>query len=178
MAQKLVIVESPGKIKTIQKYLGPGYKVKASIGHCYQIEPKDGAIDIENNYKPKYVPAPKKASVIKELIAEAKKSEIIYIASDPDREGEAIGWHIAHLAIKDQSKIKRIVFNEITKSAVQAAIKNPTILDENLYHAQQARSVLDMLVGYKVSPVLWRKVCKGTSAGRVQSIGLKLIVER
>lgn len=175
----LFIVESPGKIKTLQKYLGGRFKVMASIGHCYEIDPKDqDAINIENNFTPKYIAAAKKSSVIKEIRAAAKKADTVYIASDPDREGEAIGWQLAHFAIKDMSKIKRVTFHEITKPAVLAAIKSPGTINDDLYHSQQARAVLDRLVGYKVSPVLWRKVCKGTSAGRVQSIGLKLIVER
>lgn len=175
---KLVVVESPGKVKTIQKYLGDEYVVKASVGHCFQINPVNNAIDIDNGYEPTYIVIPKKKSVVSEIKDLAKKSELCYIASDPDREGEAIGWHIAKRVIKGICPVKRISFREITKSAVLTAIKNPRQLDESLFNAQQARSVLDFLVGFKVSPVLWRKVCSGTSAGRVQSIGLKLIAER
>lgn len=178
MGKALVIVESPSKIKKIQGYLGPRYVVKASFGHCYQIDPKNLAIDIENNYKPKYVTALKKSSVIKEIVSAAKSCDVCYIASDPDREGEAIGWHLAEFAIKKNCDIKRVTFHEITKSAIQRAFKSPTTLNEDMYRSQQARAVLDRLVGYGVSPVLWRKVCKGTSAGRVQSIGLMIIVER
>lgn len=179
MATNLVIVESPNKIKTISKFLGPAYVVKASMGHCYQIDPESMSIDIEDNYKPKYKIAKGKAKVVKELQDAARKSKTIYIATDPDREGEAIGWQLANFALKKYcSDIQRVFFHEITKSAVTAAFKKPVTLNDDLYHAQQARSVLDRLVGYGVSPVLWRKVCKGTSAGRVQSIGLQLIVQR
>jgi len=175
---KLFIVESPNKIRTIQRFVGPEYLLKATVGHCYHIEPKDGAIDIENNYKPNYVVIDKKKKVVAELREAARQCDVCYIATDPDREGEAIGWHVAKNVIKNLCEVKRISFQEITKSAVQAALRNPRELDENLFNAQQARSVLDMLVGYKVSPVLWHKVCRGTSAGRVQSIGLRLIVDR
>ena len=178
MPKKLLIVESPNKIKTIQKFVGPEYNLKATVGHCYQIEPTDGAIDIDDNFTPKYVIIPKKKKVVSEIKAAAEHAEICYIATDPDREGEAIGWHVAKNIIKKLCPIKRISFQEITKTAVLNALQNPRELDTALFHAQQARAVLDRLVGYKVSPVLWRKVCKGTSAGRVQSIGLRLIVER
>lgn len=175
---KLFIVESPNKIKTIQKFVGSEYVLKASVGHCFQIEPVDDAIDLEDNYKPTYVPIPGKKKVIADIKKAAEEADICYIATDPDREGEAIGWHIAKNVIKNLCPIKRVSFQEITKTAVQNALKNPRELDTNLFNAQQARAVLDRLVGYKVSPVLWKKVCRGTSAGRVQSIGLRLIVER
>lgn len=178
MSVSLVIVESPAKVSKIQGFLGKDYIVKASFGHCYQINPKSTSIDIDNNFEPHYVAAEKKSKVIAELKEAAKKCDMVYIASDPDREGEAIGWHIAKFIIKDIKKIKRVTFHEITKSAVLSAFSNATILNEPMYHAQQARAVIDRLVGYEVSPVLWKKVCKGTSAGRVQSIGLKLIVDR
>jgi len=174
----LFIVESPNKIKTISKFVGSDFILKASVGHCYQIEPKDDAIDIDNNYTPRYVPISNKKKVIQEIKKIAKTCDVCYIATDPDREGEAIGWHIANFVIKNKCEIKRISFQEITKSAVQFALKNPYELDSNLFNAQQARVVIDRLVGYKVSPVLWKKVCKGTSAGRVQSIGLRFIVDR
>lgn len=175
----LVVVESPAKIKKIQKFLGSGYIVKASMGHCFEIDPKDrNAIDINNNFEPKYIVSSKKKKTVDDIKAAAKKCSTCYIASDPDREGEAIGWHLAKLVIKNACKIKRATFHEITKSAVQAAFNNTTDLNEDMYHSQQARAVLDRLVGYNVSPVLWKKVCKGTSAGRVQSIGLRLIVDR
>ena len=178
---KLVIVESPGKIKTLQSFLGSQYRVMASIGHCYRIVKKDSAIDIDNNYEPTYELIPEKSKVVSELKTTAKKADIIYIASDPDREGEAIGYHIWHRALAGiKCPIKRITFNSITKSAVLAALQNPRDLDLDLYHAQQARSVLDFLTGFKISPILWAKLSggRGLSAGRVQSIGLKLIVER
>jgi DNA topoisomerase-1 len=178
---KLIIVESPGKIKKIQHYIGSGFIVKASVGHCYEIDKEENAIDIKNNFEPKYVISPKKTSVIKELKEAAKKCDTIYICTDNDREGSAIGWHLTFFALKDlKSKIKRAKFNEITKPAILYAISNPIKIEdeEHMYHSQQARAVLDRLVGYGVSKVLWRKVCKGTSAGRVQSVSLKLIVER
>lgn len=178
MGKSLVIVESPAKVKKIQGFLGSSYIVKSSFGHCYQIDPKGISIDIEDNFNPKYIIAQKKSKVVKELKDAAKMCDTVYIASDPDREGEAIGWHIAKFIIKDDSKIKRVTFHEITKSAVLKAFKSATTLDEPMYYSQQARAVIDRLVGYTVSPVLWKKVCKGTSAGRVQSIGLKLIVGR
>lgn len=178
MALSLVIVESPAKVKKIQGYLGSKYIVKASFGHCFQIDPKGTSIDKEKNFEPKYVPAAKKSQVISEIRAAAKKCDTVYIASDPDREGEAIGYHLAKFVIKNDAKIKRVTFHEITKSAILKAFQNATVLNEPMYHSQQARAVIDRLVGYEVSPVLWSKVCKGTSAGRVQSIGLKIIVER
>lgn len=175
---KLLIVESPNKIKTIQKFVGSEYTLKATVGHCYQIDPTDSAIDVENDFAPRYIVIPKKKKVVNEIRQAAADADICYIATDPDREGEAIGWHIAKNVIKKSCEIQRISFQEITKTAVLNALKNPRDLDTDLFNAQQARAVLDRLVGYKVSPVLWRKVCKGTSAGRVQSIGLRLIVER
>jgi len=175
----LVIVESPAKIKKIQKFLGSGYVVKASMGHCYEIDPKaKDAIDINNNFQPKYIVSAKKKKTVADIKAAAKKCQTCYIASDPDREGEAIGWHLANFVVGNSCKIKRATFQEITKSAVLAAFNSTTDLNEDMYHSQQARAVLDRLVGYEVSPVLWKKVCSGTSAGRVQSIGLKLIVDR
>lgn len=174
---KLCIVESPGKVKTIQKFLGSDYIVHATVGHVYCIDPKDDAIDIDNNYEPRYIAIPKKVKVISEIKALAKKCDEIYIATDNDREGENIGYSVAKFALKTLN-VKRATFQEITKSAILNAINNPKKIDLQLVDAQKARSVLDMLVGYKVSPVLWRKVSRGTSAGRVQSIGLRLIVER
>ena len=164
---KLLIVESPGKIKTIQGYLGSAYKIAASIGHCYRIQPKDNAIDIKNNYEPTYELIPEKSKVVSELKALAKKAEIVYIASDPDREGEAIGYHIWHRALSGiKCPIKRITFNSITKPAVLAALKNPRDIDLNLYNAQQARSVLDMLAGFGISPILWAKIQRGSVCGQ------------
>jgi len=176
----LFIVESPGKVKSIQTYLGNDYIVKASVGHIYQIEPKDNAIDIENNFTPRYIVISKKKQIIREIKALAKKCTKVYIGTDDDREGLAIGWQIAKFAIKDDDKIRRVIFQEVTKNAILNSVKQSISLDsqEDLYLSQQARAIVDRLVGYKVSPVLWRKVCKGTSAGRVQSIGLRLIVDR
>lgn len=175
----LIIVESPGKIKTIQKFLPKDFIVTASVGHVYQIK-SDSDIDMKNNYKIKYRVCEGKAKVVKEIEELAKKADIIYLASDSDREGSAISRLIFDEIIKDKSKTKRITFTEITKSAVLNAIAHPKDVDDelDLFHAQQARSVLDLLVGFKVSPVLWAKVSSGTSAGRVQSIGLRLIVDR
>lgn len=178
MGKKLVIVESPAKVKTISKFLGPGYKVMASYGHCYQINPKGLSIDIDNGYEPKYVPCEDKKNVIKDIKANAKKCDMVYIATDPDREGEAIAANIRDFIIAGSTPTQRVTFHEITKKAIKDAFKTPSVVDENMYLSQKARSVVDRLVGYKVSPVLWKKVCKGTSAGRVQSIGLKMIVER
>lgn len=175
---KLFIVESPGKIKTIQSILPKDFIVKASVGHCFQIERSDYGIDVNNNYTPKYVPIKGKQKVIEELKKLAKEADEIYIATDGDREGESIGAHIVDKIIKDENKIKRVIFQEITKPAILKALKNPTTINRDLYNAQQARSVLDMLVGFRISPVLWTKVKSGTSAGRVQSIGLRYIVER
>jgi len=176
---KLIIVESPSKIRTIQGFVDKSYKVCASMGHTYRIIPKSDSIDIENHYEPKYEVIPEKSKVVSEIKALAKKAEIVYIATDPDREGEAIGYDMLHRALRDiKCPIKRITFNSITKSEVLSALKNPRNIDLNLYHAQQARAVLDMLVGFGVSKSLISKVGSNTSAGRVQSIGLELIVER
>jgi DNA topoisomerase-1 len=176
----LFIVESPGKIKTIQNFLPRGFVVKASVGHCYQFPRTDSAININKNYEPTYVPIEGKEKVIAEIKKLSDDAETIYLGMDADREGCAIAWLIADYAIKDRKKIKRVIFHEITKKAILDSIKYPIQLDsqKDLFEAQQARSVLDMLVGFKISPVLWNKVKSGTSAGRVQSIGLKLIVER
>lgn len=179
---RLFIVESPGKVKTIQSFLPRDFVVKASVGHCFQIERSNNSIDLENNYTPKYVPIEGKSKVIAEIRRLAKDAEEIYLATDADREGAAISWLLAEYAMNkaDKKKIKRIIFREITKTAILDAIEHPMTLDDqkDLFNAQQARSILDMLVGFKISPVLWTKVKSGTSAGRVQSIGLKLIVDR
>jgi DNA topoisomerase-1 len=177
MPKNLVIVESPGKIRTIQKFLGNDFSVKATIGHCFEIEPNDNAIDIKNGFKTEYSIIKGKKTVLDEIKKIAKECEIVYIATDGDREGEAIGFQVANYLNVDK-KIKRAKFYEITKQAVLNAIANPGVIDTALVHAQQARSVLDRLVGYKVSPVLWRYVASKTSAGRVQSVGLRLIVDR
>lgn len=179
MAYKyLVIVESPAKAKTIEKYLGRNYKVVASVGHIRDLPKSKMGIDVENNYEPHYISIRGKGDVIKGLRSAAKKAQKVYLASDPDREGEAIAWHLAHLLNLDLADKNRVVFNEITKEAVKAAFKEPRSIDLDLVDAQQARRVLDRLVGYSISPILWRKVKKGLSAGRVQSVALKMIIDR
>lgn len=174
----LVLVESPTKAKTIERYLGKGYVVKASMGHLRDLPKSQFAIDVDNNFEPKYINIRGKGDLIKELKKEAKKADKIYLASDPDREGEAIAWHLAHIFDIDSDSDCRIVFNEITKPAIQAAVKEPHSIDLDMVDAQQARRMLDRIVGYKLSPLLWRKVRKGLSAGRVQSVTVKLICDR
>ncbi len=174
----LVIVESPSKSKTISKFLGSNYKVVASVGHVRDLPKSTMGIDIENNFEPRYINIRGKGDVIKALKKEAKNANKIYLATDPDREGEAISWHLAYLLGIDPNEPCRIVFNEITKDAVKNAVKNPRAIDMGLVDAQQARRVLDRLVGYSISPLLWRKVRKGLSAGRVQSATLKIICDR
>ena len=176
--RKLVIVESPAKAKTIEKFLGKGYAVRASNGHLRDLPKSKIGVDIENNFEPEYTTIRGKAQLIKALKDEAKKSSRVYLATDPDREGEAISWHIANLLGLDPADASRIEFNEITKDAVTAAIKTPRKIDMDRVDAQQARRVLDRLVGYKLSPLLWKKVKKGLSAGRVQSVAVKVIVDR
>ncbi|MDT2827700.1 type I DNA topoisomerase [Enterococcus viikkiensis] len=179
MAYKyLVIVESPAKAKTIEKYLGRNYKVVASVGHVRDLPKSKMGIDVENNYEPHYISIRGKGDVIKSLKQAAKKAQKVYLASDPDREGEAIAWHLAYLLGLDLEDKNRVVFNEITKDAVKAAFKEPRSIDVSLVDAQQARRALDRLVGYSISPILWKKVKKGLSAGRVQSIALKMIIDR
>lgn len=179
MAYKyLVIVESPAKAKTIEKYLGKNYKVVASVGHVRDLPKSKMGIDVENNYEPHYISIRGKGDVIKSLRQAAKKAEKVYLASDPDREGEAIAWHLAHILGLSLEDKNRVVFNEITKDAVKAAFKEPRTINLDLVDAQQARRVLDRLVGYSISPILWKKVKKGLSAGRVQSIALKMIIDR
>lgn len=175
---KLVIVESPSKAKTIKKYLGGDYEVIASQGHIRDLPSSKLAVDVENDFKPEYKTMKGKANIIKEIKNLAKDKEIVYLATDPDREGEAIAWHIKTvLDIKDNEKC-RIEFNEITKNAVKKAVEKPRQIDQSLVDAQQARRILDRIVGYKLSPLLWKKVKKGTSAGRVQSVALKIIVDK
>ncbi|MEX0934591.1 MAG: type I DNA topoisomerase, partial [Candidatus Saccharimonadales bacterium] len=178
MSKNLVIVESPAKAKTIEKFLGDGYKVASSYGHVRDLPSKSMGIDIDNNFEPQYeINDDKKKQVakLKKLVADA---ETIWLATDEDREGEAIAWHLHHALGLDKKQVKRIAFHEITKEAVTNAIANPREMDKNLVDAQQARRVLDRLVGYEISPVLWRKVKPGLSAGRVQSVAVRLIVER
>ncbi len=177
MAKNLVIVESPAKAKTINKFIGKDYVVKASVGHVRDLPKSELGVD-EVTFEPKYEVLEGKEKVVSELRAAAKKADTIFIASDPDREGEAIGWHVLSLLGKDATKVRRVLFHEITKNAVRKAIENPTDLDMNKVNAQQARRVLDRLVGYKISPLLWDKVRRGLSAGRVQSVALKMIAER
>ncbi|HXG59492.1 MAG TPA: type I DNA topoisomerase [Thermoanaerobaculia bacterium] len=177
MAKNLVIVESPAKAKTINKFIGRDYVVKASVGHVRDLPKSDLGVD-EETFEPTYEVLEGKEKVVSELRAAAKKADAVYIASDPDREGEAIGWHVMHLLGGDAKKVRRILFHEITKNAVRRAIEQPTAIDMNKVNAQQARRVLDRLVGYKLSPLLWEKVRRGLSAGRVQSVALKMIVDR
>ncbi len=174
----LVIVESPAKAKSIGKFLGSKYKVVASVGHIRDLPKSTLGIDIENNFEPKYITIKGKGSIVKELKREAKNAQNVMLATDPDREGEAISWHLAHILGIDESAPCRIEFNEITKNAIKNAAKNPRTINKNLVDAQQARRVLDRLVGYQISPLLWRKIKWGLSAGRVQSAALKLICDR
>jgi len=178
MAKNLVIVESPAKAKTIEKFLGKDFKVASSFGHIADLPSKELGVDVEGDFSPKYIISSDKKSLVKELKALAKKAEMVWLASDEDREGEAIAWHLAVELKLSAEKTKRIVFHEITKSAILKAIENPRNIDYNLVNAQQARRILDRLVGYELSPVLWRKVKGGLSAGRVQSVAVRLIVER
>lgn len=178
MAEYLVIVESPAKAKTIERYLGKKYKVKASMGHVRDLPKSQTGVDVENNYKPKYITIRGKGPLLKELKAAAKKAKKIYLAADPDREGEAIAWHLAHVLDIDQDSECRVVFNEITKDAIKESFKHPRKINMDLVDAQQARRILDRLVGYNISPLLWKKVKKGLSAGRVQSVAVKLIIDR
>jgi DNA topoisomerase-1 len=178
MPKNLVIVESPAKAKTIEKFLGKDYKVESSFGHISDLPSKELGVDVEGDFEPKYKVSKDKRDVVKKLKELAKKAEMVWLASDEDREGEAIAWHLAEALDLDKEKTKRIVFHEITKSAIKKAIENPRGIDYNLVDAQQARRVLDRIVGYELSPVLWRKVKGGLSAGRVQSVSVRLIVER
>lgn len=178
MANYLIIVESPAKSKTIKKFLGNNYKVVASMGHIRDLPKSQLGVDIENDFEPKYINIRGKATLINELKKEAKAAKKVYLATDPDREGEAISWHLAYLLDIPSKKIQRITFNEITESAVKSAIENPREIDMNLVDAQQARRVLDRIVGYKISPLLWKNVKKGLSAGRVQSVALEMVVKR
>jgi len=178
MPKSLVIVESPAKAKTINKFLGKKFVVKASIGHVKDLPKSKLGVDVEKNFQPTYEIIQGKAKVISELKKAAKGAENIYLAPDPDREGEAIAWHIAEEVDGGRSNIYRVLFNEITEKAVLEAIKKPSKLDKNKFEAQQARRILDRLVGYQISPLLWKKVRYGLSAGRVQSVAVRLICER
>ena len=178
MPKNLLIVESPAKAKTIEKYLGKDFTVRASYGHVRDLPKGDGAVDIENGFEPKYEVLEDKKKVIKELKDLINSHETVWLATDEDREGEAISWHLAHALGLDIDTTRRIVFNEITKPAITRAIQNPRVIDQNLVNAQQARRILDRLVGFRLSPILWRKIKTGLSAGRVQSVAVRLIVER
>ncbi|MDD9147075.1 MULTISPECIES: type I DNA topoisomerase [unclassified Sporolactobacillus] len=178
MDEYLVIVESPAKAKTIKRYLGPKYQVKASMGHVRDLPRSQMGVDINDHYKPRYITIRGKGPVIKDLKSAARKAKKVYLAADPDREGEAIAWHLAHSLDIDDHSDCRVVFNEITKPAIKEAFKKPRKINMDLVDAQQARRVLDRLVGYNISPLLWKKVKKGLSAGRVQSVALRMIIER
>lgn len=178
MADYLVIVESPAKAKTIERYLGKKYIVRASLGHLRDLPKSQMGVDVENEYEPKYITIRGKGPILQELKKDAKKVKKIYLAADPDREGEAIAWHLAFQLGIDIESNCRVVFNEITKDAIKASFKNPRPIDMNLVDSQQARRILDRLVGYNISPILWKKVKKGLSAGRVQSVALRLIIDR
>ena len=178
MADKLIIVESPAKATTIKKFLGGNVKVLASMGHIRDLPKSKLAIDIENDFTPEYINIRGKGALIKALKKEAKNAKYVYLATDPDREGEAIAWHLAYILEIPEDEVCRVTFNEITKEAIQKSIKSPRKIDKDLTDAQQARRVLDRIVGYKISPILWKKVKRGLSAGRVQSVAVKLIVDR
>ena len=178
MANKLVIVESPSKAKTIGKYLGAEYTVKASMGHLRDLPKSTMGVDIEKGFQPEYIPLESKAELIAELRKAAGKAEAVYLATDPDREGEAISWHLKELLQLPEDKTHRVTFNEITQKVVKNSIENPRSIDYNLVDAQQARRVLDRIVGYQLSPLLWKKVRRGLSAGRVQSVATRLVVDR
>ncbi len=177
-AKDLVIVESPAKAKTIEKYLGSGYRVTASMGHLRDLPKSKMGVDIENGFEPQYIPVRDKKELINELKKEAGEAKTVYLATDPDREGEAISWHLKELLGLDDSKAKRVTFNEITKKVVTDSIRHPRSIDQGLVDAQQARRILDRIVGYELSPLLWRKVKKGLSAGRVQSVATRMVCDR
>ena len=178
MSKNLVIVESPAKARTINKYLGPGFVVKASMGHVRDLPKGSLGIDVDNDFETDYIVIRTRSDIVKDLKKAAKSADAIYLAPDPDREGEAIAWHLIHALDLDEKKVFRITFNEITKRAVKAALENPGRVNEDLVNAQQARRILDRLVGYKLSPLLWEKIARGLSAGRVQTVAVRLVVER
>ena len=178
MAKNLVIVESPAKAKTIEKFLGKDFKVTSSFGHIADLPSKELGVDVDGAFKPNYITPSDKKSLVRDLMSLSKKADMVWLASDEDREGEAIAWHLAETLKLKEENTKRIVFHEITKTAILKAIENPRKINYDLVNAQQARRVLDRLVGYELSPVLWRKVKGGLSAGRVQSVAVRLIVER
>ena len=178
MARNLVIVESPAKVKTIKKFLGSSYVVAASNGHVRDLPKSQLGIDVEHGFEPKYITIRGKGELLAGLRKEVKKADKIYLATDPDREGEAISWHLYHTLKLEDKKVYRITFNEITKNAVKASIKNAREINMDLVDAQQARRVLDRMVGYRISPLLWKKIKRGLSAGRVQSVALRIICDR
>lgn len=178
MAKYLVIVESPAKVKTIKKFLGKNYEVAASNGHVRDLPKSSLGIDVENDFEPKYITIRGKGDILANLRKEVKKSDKVYLATDPDREGEAISWHLSQALKLDEKNARRITFNEITKTAVKESLKHPRDINMNLVDAQQTRRILDRLVGYKISPLLWLKVKRGLSAGRVQSVALRIICDR
>src|SRR5215211_5261650 len=180
MPKNLLIVESPAKAKTIEKILGPDFEVKSCYGHIRDLEKDDMGIDVKNGFKPRYIVPAEKEKVVKELKQSAKKSKEVWLATDEDREGEAISWHLCEVLGLDPAKTKRIVFHEITKPAIQQAVSNPRTVDMNLVNAQQARRILDRIVSFELSPVLWRKMSmkNNLSAGRVQSVAVRLVAER
>ena len=178
MEKNLVIVESPAKAKTIQKFLGDGFVVRSSFGHIRDLQDKSLSIDIKNGFRPEYVIPSEKKKVVNDLRKLADSSSMVWLASDEDREGEAISWHLSETLGLPADKTRRIVFHEITKDAILHAVENPRALDMDLVNAQQARRVLDRLVGFELSPILWRKIQRGLSAGRVQSVVLRLVVDR
>ena len=178
MAKNLVIVESPAKVHTIKKFLGSNYEVMASQGHVRDMPKSQLGFDPDNDFEPKYITIRGKGELLAALRKEVKKADKIYLATDPDREGEAISWHLTHALNLQDKKVYRITFNEITKTAVKNALKNPREIDMDLVDAQQARRMLDRMVGYKISPLLWAKVKRGLSAGRVQSVALRIICDR
>ena len=178
MARYLVIVESPAKVKTIKKFLGKNYVVTASNGHVRDLPKSQMGIDVEHDFEPKYITIRGKGELLAGLRKEVKKADRIYLATDPDREGEAISWHLSKALNLEDKKTSRISFNEITKNAVKESLKHPREIDMNLVDAQQARRILDRIVGYKISPLLWAKVKRGLSAGRVQSVALRIIADR
>ena len=178
MSKNLVIVESPAKAKTIEKFLGDKFKVVSSYGHISDLPSRELGVDVSGDFSPNYIVSDDKKKVVRELKSLAQKAETVWLASDEDREGEAIAWHLAEQLGLNQQKTKRIVFHEITKSAIQNAIAHPRSINQHLVDAQQARRVLDRLVGYELSPILWRKVKGGLSAGRVQSVSVRILVER
>ena len=178
MSKKLVIVESPAKSRTINKYLGSEYSVKASYGHVRDLPVKKLGIDIDHEFKPQYVISKSKSKTVTALRKTAKTCEEVYLATDPDREGEAIAWHLLEALKIPEERAFRVTFNEITKRSVKKAFEKPYKIDNNKVDAQQTRRILDRIVGYKISPLLWKKVAKGLSAGRVQSVAVRFVVER